>query len=230
MTTSLHSLATIPALASLKPTALQGLAAHAVILTRQAGEAFYCQGDPSDGLYILLEGRVQLYRQADKRRQILAILRVQDCFGAICAPEDATCPCTAAAMTTAVTCCIPTRALRSLMAIHPDLAILLLELMYQQLRQLAALVHDLAFRDVSARLARTLLAHAEADGEITRDGIRLPRMYNQQELASMTGTVREVICRVLHKFERQGLLHQTRATLLILDPQNLAAIAAREAH
>ncbi|NPV65894.1 MAG: Crp/Fnr family transcriptional regulator [Anaerolineae bacterium] len=228
VTISTRTLADVPALARLSPDTLEHLAQQAIIVSRHKGEVFYRQGDPPSGLFALQEGRVKLYRQSRERVQILALLIPGECFGATSLPDDSPCPCSAEAVTPATAIYVPPEALRCLFETHPDLMITLLEMISNQLRQLAALVHDLAFRDVSARLARVLLARAHAEGEVTAEGLRIERVLSQQELAAMVGTAREVIYRAIRDFEQAGLLRQTRTEILILNPAALAAIAERE--
>lgn len=224
----IETLTMFPAFLKLSPTTLRLLASEASVCCREAGEVFFQQGDAPTGLFALQSGRVKLYRQSRKQIQILAIPLPGECFGAESLPNDAPSPCTARALTATTTLYIPPDVLRRMLAECPDFQVMLLEQVTTRLRQFVALVHDLAFRDVSARLATVLLTRAETEGTRTHDGIRIDRLLSQQELASMVGTAREVINRTFKKFEQDGLIRLTSSDIFILDSDTLSEIACQE--
>jgi len=74
-------------------------------------------------------------------------------------------------------------------------------------------------RNVEARLANTLLQHAEAhDGQLV-----VPRRgwTTFDEMAVRLGTVRDVLSRALHTLENEGLLKVERREIILLDPKRL---------
>ena len=194
-----------------------------------AGALLYTQGDPPTGLFALDKGHVKLYRQSRGRAQILTLLSPGECFGAEFFPTDAPSPCTAAALTPVVGSYVPPEALGPLLEEHADLQELLLELVAFRLRQLVSLVHDLAFRDVTSRLAAILVARARAEGHPAAQGIALDRLLSQQEFAAMAGSAREVICRIFKRLEKDGLVRLTPHNIHVLDFDGLLEIASREA-
>jgi CRP/FNR family transcriptional regulator len=74
-----------------------------------------------------------------------------------------------------------------------------------------------AFGSVRQRIARHLLDLA---AEQQRDS-RLVAHVTQQELADATGTVREVVARILRQMRDQGLIETTRTGIRLLDPSGL---------
>ncbi len=215
-------------LGRLYPATKRHVAQQAHLVNASAGAALYAQGDPPTGLFALVEGRVKLYRQSRERAQILALPLPGECFGAESFPTGAPSPCTAAALTSVVAVTIPPDALGPLLDAHPDLQELLLELIAVRLRQFVSLVHDLAFRDVTSRLAAILVSRATAEGHPTDEGISLDRLLSQQDFAAMAGSAREVICRIFKKLEKDGLLRTTPHSIHVLDVDGLREIAARE--
>jgi len=205
------------------------MADRARAMQAEIGTTFYRQGDAPSGLFVLQAGRVKLYRQSKDRIQILAIPMSGECFGAESLSTGAPSPYTAVALTRASTIYIPPDDLAELLEAHADLQELLLELITQRLKQFITLVHDLAFRDVTARLAAVLVSRAQLEGRLTPEGIVLDRLLSQQDFAAMVGTAREVIYRNFKKLEEDGLLRLSRQTILILDYERLAGIAAQEA-
>lgn len=226
---SVEALSHIPAFSKLSAATLDRLALATTTLSHKSGESYYEQGGAPTGLYAIETGYIKLYRQSQDRVQILAIVPTGDCFGAESLPNDGPSPCTAVALTPTTTLYIPPDKLLDLMHSHPELQVVLLELVTARLKQFVSLVHNLAFRDVAARLATFLLNQAEAQGKMTADGLCIERLLTQQELAALVGTAREVIYRTLKKFEREGLIRSTRKEIYILDLDKLTDMAQQEA-
>lgn len=212
----------------LTSASLKRLAQNAAAVRQPSGAEFFRQGDAPTGLFALQTGRVKLYRQSKEQVQILAIPMPGECFGAESLPDDTPSPCTATSLTPANALYFPPDLVRSMLTDSPDMQIVLLELVSFRLRQFVSLVHDLAFRDVSARLAIVLLARAEAEGQPSDNGICIERLLSQQDFAAMVGTAREVIYRTFKKFEQDGVVHLTSSCIFILDPARLAEIARQE--
>jgi len=228
MNVTSETIVAVPAFRNLSPATRRRLAEAATLLSFASGETLYRHGDPVPGLFALLAGRVKLFRQSKERMQIFSILSPGECFGAESLPDDAPTACSATALTMARALYISPDALRDLVTDCPDFQVMLLEIVSARLRQFVSLVHNLAFRDVAARLASALLALGETDGEPCADGLRIHRLLTQQELAAMVGTAREVIHRTLKRFERDGLVRLTPTHYLLLDPDRLSEIARQE--
>jgi len=227
---NIDTLSGLSALHKIRIPTLQCLVNHTQVITADVGAIFYRQGAAPSGLFVLQDGRVKLYRQSRDRIQILAILMPGDCFGAESLSTGAPNPCTASALTRVSAIYIPPEKLGELLIEHADLQEFLLELISHRLKQFVSLVHDLAFRDVTSRLAAILVARAQNEGDPAPEGIVLDRLLSQQEFAAMAGTAREVISRIFKKFEEDGLIRLSRHSILIRDLDRLAWIAAQEAH
>lgn len=219
------ALTAFPIFQKLASPTLAGLAEAANLITFAAGAVFYKQNDAPSGLYCLQTGCVKLYRQSRDRAQILAMVGQGEAFGAESLASHAPSPCTAQAIASGRAVYLAPTDLQHLMERHLDLSLLLLELVMSRLHQFTDLVQSLAFHDVSTRLAEILL---KQNSQPTADGICIPRLLTQQDLAAMVGTAREVVSRTLKRFESEGLLRLTPTEIIILDPQRLTEIARQE--
>jgi CRP/FNR family transcriptional regulator len=224
------TLAKLEILKSLSPATLTQLASALSLQSSQAGAILFEQGDMASGLYLLKQGYVILYRQSKERAQILAVTKAGQYFGGESLPNQTPCPYTAKTITPSMCYYLPAYEVRVLLQEAPDFLAFYLELISRRLRQLTTLVHNLAFHDVTSRLAGVLLSFAEADGELTNEGLRIPKVLSQKELAAMVGTAREVVYRTLKHFEESHLLETTRSHYIILDVDEFARIAAQESH
>lgn len=214
--------------AALSPRTQRCIAEKALLKDYPAGINLYQQGDPPTGLYVLQTGRVKLYRQSKEKCQILALLVPGNCLGAESLPTDSPSPYSATTLTSVIAVHLLAEDLQSLLDEHPDFQEVFLKLITDRLKQFVTLVHDLAFRDVTSRLATVLLIRAEAEGLPHDDGIIFDRLLSQQEFAEMVGTVREVVYRTFKRFEEDGLVQMTRNSILIRDFDKLREIALEE--
>jgi len=86
----------------------------------------------------------------------------------------------------------------------------------RRLIDLLRVVDDVAFGRIDVRLAERLLMLAGEDKEVAA---------THQEIASELGTAREVISRVLHDFQKRGLISQSRGRIALSNKSSLRAIA-----
>lgn len=229
MNVSIELLSKSPLFAGLNLRTQRCIAEKSVLVEYSLGSDLYRQGDPPSALYTLQTGRVKLYRQSTEKCQILALPSPGDCLGAESLPTGAPSPYTATALTPVTAISLSPDVLQSLMDKHPDFQEVFLRLITHRLKQFVTLVHDLAFRDVTSRLAMVLIARAEVEGQPHDDGIIFDRLLSQQEFADMVGTAREVVYRTFKRFEEDGLVRMTRTSILIRDLNRLRTIALQEA-
>jgi CRP-like cAMP-binding protein len=82
-------------------------------------------------------------------------------------------------------------------------------------------VHDSAFLDARARLARVLLDLAKSQGQpASEGGILIPKL-TQAELANLCGVTRESANKWLRFYNREGLLTYENGQITIVDPERL---------
>lgn len=89
-----------------------------------------------------------------------------------------------------------------------------LGLFAERMADLTGLIDAVAFQKLDQRLAAALLGRGQ-DLALTH-----------QELADELGTVREIVTRLLHRFERDGLVELSRESITIKDSAGLRTMAA----
>lgn len=87
------------------------------------------------------------------------------------------------------------------------------------MRAFAAVIEDLALRNVTARLARLLLT------EVRRDGNVVDLSGTREEVALRLGTVRELVSRSLSELRAAGIVVVRGRRVWLTDERRLAAIA-----
>jgi CRP/FNR family transcriptional regulator len=181
----------------------------------ERGEVLFWEGDPCAGLHIIEEGSVKLYRLSPQGRQyIVRVLQEGDTCNEVPAFDGGTNPVNVETLEKSKVWVIDDEVLRSLVRAHPDFALKVLSNFGKNLRGLVRMVSEMAFYQVTNRLAR-LISELPADEES-----RPP--VTQEHLAAQLGTVREVVARSLKELERSGAIRIEDRRIHIADRDTLS--------
>jgi CRP/FNR family transcriptional regulator, cyclic AMP receptor protein len=158
------------------------------------------EGDTSQSVYIVLDGRVKVFASNEEGRAIvLAELGAGEYFGELSIDGE---PRSASVMTLEPTrCCIVQRAeWGAFLAEHPPFAAHLMHRLMRQVRRLTEQVRALALQDVYTRVARLLndASHPEGDHRV------VPHRMTQQDIAERVGASREMVNRVMKELTTGG--------------------------
>jgi len=217
-TMTVDALRQVPYLAPLDPKILQGLAPAVRLRTYAAGEIILSEGDPCDGLYFIVRGRVKVFKTSmDGKEQILRILGPGRTFNDVPVFDGGPNPGSVAGLETSVIGRLPAGYMLSLVETQPTVAMAVIRNLASRMRALTILVEDLSLRGVVARVAKRLLECARGDHTMVEGSPGACARLTQHELAAMTGSVREVVQRALKNLEQDGAIRMERARIVILD-------------
>jgi CRP-like cAMP-binding protein len=206
------------------------LAEVSQVRTYSRGQAVFVEGDPSDLLYTLAEGRVKLLKILPAGKEvILEILGPGDPLGAVAAFESRPYPASAIALEPITCIVIPRRAFFELLETCPTFVRGLLVGLSFRLIDLTRRISEVSGGRVESRFALLFTKLAERLGESRADGTtHLPIGLSRQDLADLTGTTIETAIRVMSRWGQEGLVITEKAGFLIADRRALGALAAGE--
>jgi CRP/FNR family transcriptional regulator, cyclic AMP receptor protein len=173
-------------------------------------------GDKSDSLYYIIKGSVTVLIEDDEGREmIVAYLNDGDFFGEMGLFEEEN---SRSAWVRAKTECevaeISYSKFQELKDEHPEFLFALGSQMARRLRNTTRKVGDLAFLDVTGRVARTLLDLCKEPDAMTHpDGMQIK--ITRQEIGRIVGCSREMVGRVLKTLEEQGLVSVKGKTMVV---------------
>jgi CRP-like cAMP-binding protein len=203
----------------LPDAAVDALAAIALPVEHTAGATIQLEGDPAEAMYVVVAGRVKIYRlSASGREQVLNVIGQGGHFNTVPMFDGGPCPANVEAMTDLSLLRLARGELLRTVDEHPPLARALLREFTGRLRHLVNLVDTLALHTVQGRLAGLLLDQAAA----AERGELAPPL-TQAEMAARLGTVREMVSRTLKGFETLGLIRLDRGTIVLLSREGLEA-------
>ena len=194
---------------------LNQVAMHMQLREYERGEALFWEGDPCAGLHIIEQGFVKLYRLSPQGRQyIVRVLQEGDTCNEVPTFDGGTNPVNVEALETTHVWVIQAEILHELLQKHPEFAQKVINNLGKNLRGLVRMVSEMAFYQVTHRLAR--LISEQPPDELSGTP------WTQEQLAARLGTVREVVARSLKELERSGAIQMEKRRIAISDPDVLA--------
>ena len=174
------------------------------------------RGDVADTLYYLIEGSVAVLIKDDQGKEmILSYLSKGDFVGELALFEDE--PERTAWVKTREACTIAeisfTR-FKQLVQTNPEILMRLSKQMADRLQSPSEKVGDLAFLDVTGRIAQTLLNLCKQPDAMTHpDGMQIK--ITRQEIGQIVSCSRETVGRVLKLLEEQELISAHGKTIVV---------------
>jgi CRP/FNR family transcriptional regulator, cyclic AMP receptor protein len=190
---------------------LMAVGSHGIARSYPKGTIIVTEGDETDSLYIILEGRVKVFvSDGERNEMVLSTQGPGEYFGEMVLDEG---PRSASIMTLE-----PSRFLvvqkndfRDFVARNPAFALSLIDKLIGRARALTESVKSLALMDVYGRVARLLLELAdESSGQLA-----ITHRITQQEIASRIGASREMVSRILKDLSTGGYLTQSRTGIVL---------------
>lgn len=210
-------------LAGLDPGIISALSSQLRQVEVLRGAMVYRQGEPADGLHIILAGKIKICcHSADEREQLLAIRGPGDILGAVSILDRCPRTSTAIAVTNVCTAFVDDETLQVWMTERPQIAQQLLRFMAGRLRLANNHLLDIIFDDVPGRVAKELLHLAQRFGTQSGDSWQVTHDLTQTEIAQLVGATRESVNKALCDFVQRGWITTDGKSTLIHRPQLLA--------
>lgn len=174
-------------------------------------------GEASGSLYFILDGSVSVIIEGDDDHElVVSYLNPGDFFGEMGVYEDELTP--RSAMVKAKTQCevaeISYERFHKVRSQFPDVLFSIGKQLAERLRLTTRKLSDLAFVDVSGRIAHSLIDLCEEPDAMTHpDGMQIKT--TRQELGKIVGCSREMAGRVLKNLEDEGLISAAGKTIVV---------------
>ncbi len=204
----------------LSPREMEELNRITTMSTVQKGRVFYRPEEPGEVLFILKEGKVQLYRiSPEGKKLVITTLGSHTLFGEMALLGAKMHNTFAEAVEDCLICVMSRNDLERLILSKPQVALRILEITGRRLRDAEERLENMAFKGIPARLASMLLRLAEEQGSNEITGL------THQDLAESVGTYRETATQVLNDLKAAGYIDIGRKRITVLDTEGLTAVA-----
>jgi CRP/FNR family cyclic AMP-dependent transcriptional regulator len=180
-----------------------------------ASEAIFLQTDEGSALFAVLAGQVRIViGGTDGREHVLRVLGPGEMFGEIAVLDGRPRSADAIAGTKCRLLLLERRSLLALIAAQPAVALGLIEILCERLRDTTTQVEGLLFHTLSERLASALLA-------LHKDKMSASINVTQTELGHLTGVTRESVNKKLRAWQAAGLVELQPGRVRIVDADGL---------
>jgi CRP/FNR family transcriptional regulator len=189
----------------------------------RGGDIAYRQGQHCRAYVMCLEGQTRVFKTSESGRAIL-LYQVgpgETCvLTTSCLMAGSPFPAESTAETDVLHAALPASVFHRLLGVSPRFRKFVLDNYGDLLSSLIMLVDEVAFASLDLRLAKRLLAEADAKGVVAK---------THQQLALDLGSVREVISRYLAEWERMGWVRASRGMIEVRDRAALAGYGGDDA-
>jgi len=183
-------------------------------------ELLFRQGDESREIYIVLKGKVRIYKISPSGNETsIDIFSTHDVLGEFAALDNEPRSASAKAVSGVTVLAMSQEHFLHHLNTVPGLALNLARLLSGKLRWTAAYAESIAQFDAAGRLLHILLDNNARYGEAITPGkcYVLNLALSQSDLASMVGARREWVNRILSEWRRRGLVEFDNGVITILD-------------
>jgi CRP/FNR family cyclic AMP-dependent transcriptional regulator len=180
---------------------LEEMSRHAVERRFKARTVLVSEGEMTDALYIIIEGKVRAFVSNEGREVVLSTLGPGEYFGELAFDEGPR----SASVITLEPCrllVVPREDFVGFVQSSPAFATHFILRLIGRIRTLTNSVRSLALMDAYGRVARLLL-----ESSVTQDGVQMvPEKLTQTDIASRVGCSREMVSRIFKDLVQGGYI------------------------
>lgn len=190
------------------------------------GEVIFREGYYPAGIFYIIEGRVKKYK-LDKSRneQIIYVASAGEFIGYHAVLAEERYPDSAAALEESLVAFIPKESFLAVLQYSETLSRRLLKTLSHEFAVLTNSMSLFAQKPVRERLALQLIVLREKYKENFQPGMPVAINMGRGDLASIVGTSRENVVRMLTEFKDEGILETKGRKIIIRDVKKLVDIA-----
>jgi CRP-like cAMP-binding protein len=213
-------------IADLPPAELAMLTANMSTQFYNKGEILFREGAYATGIYFIQEGKAKKYK-ADKngKEQIIYVANTGEILGYHALLAEERYPDSAAVLENSEIAFIPKE---DFFEVLENSKVLPQRLLKTLSHEFFVLVNSIALfgqRSVRERFAMQLILMREKYKENFTPGMTVEINMSREDLASLVGTARENILRILKDFKQEGILETKGRKIIIKDVNKLLAVA-----
>lgn len=176
----------------------------------------FSQDEEGDTFLFIVEGRVKVViMMKDGREVILSTLGKHDFFGEMSLIDGLPRSATVIALEDTSLIYLKRNDFLDKLRQHPEMMLTLLQEMSRRIRRADERISNLSVLSVYGRVARVLLEIAKEHGKCTPIGYVVENRPTHTEIASMAGTTRETVSRILNDLVRRGYISMEGRNLII---------------
>jgi CRP/FNR family transcriptional regulator len=188
----------------------------------QRNQLVFSDGEEGNGFYLVMTGKVKVYKVSPEgKEKILHILGPGEPIGQVAVFAGESFPANAEAIMASRLLFFPRQRFVDLIHERPSLALNMLAILSERLREFTVQIESLSLKEVPSRLAAYLLFLSEKENNADT----LTLSISKAQLASVIGTIPETLSRILNKLSIKHLIAVDGRTIRLVDRDKLEMLA-----
>lgn len=202
------------------------LSANKTLQVYKKGELLFRDGAYPTGIFYITEGKVKKYKVDEKGKEhIIYVANKGELLGYHAILAEDRFPDSAAALEESLVAFIPKEDFLNTLHQSKELNRILLKTLSHEFAVLANSLTMFAQKSVRERLALQLIVLREKYKVNFQTGMPVEINMGREDLASLVGTARENVVRLLTEFKESGILETKGRKIIVHDVNKLIAIA-----
>ena len=193
-----------------------------------SGAIVHSPGDEGLLVYLVVEGRVKIYNLSASGKEIIyrfcgpnTFFGVAEIFGGEKREVFAE------AVEDTEVRCICRESFEKLVLGNSVVALSVMRMLGNRVRQAHHAIKDFAFSDAHSRLAQLLIKLGEIGGTSNPDGsLTLNHRFTHQEMASMIGSTRQTVTEIINEFKKLGCIRYENGIITVTDYPTLKSLVS----
>ncbi len=216
-----------PLFSILQPPELEEILGFVTERRVEKGTAIMERGEDGSSMMALATGRARVTASSSEGREVtFAILEPGMTFGELSLLDGKPRSATVSAMDDCLVLVVERRDFLRFLRGNADLALRLLALLCERLRNTDIALEEIALMDFPSRLARLVLKLGHQYGEPSSRGLRIRMKLSQTDLSTLVAATRESVNKQLRAWRDAGIMYEEGGYLFIREMTLLQAIAA----
>jgi len=213
-------------LTELPPEDAETIGAHMSEQYFNKGDVIFREGTFPSGIFFIRSGKVKKYKLDNEGgEQIIYVANTGELFGYHALLSEERYPDSASALEESLIAFIPKEDFLEVLSKSKILSQRLLKLLSHEFTVFTSTVTLYAQRNVRERLATQLIVMREKYKENFQPGMSVEINLSREDLASMVGTARENVVRILKEFKEEGIIETRGRVILVTDIHKLLKVA-----
>lgn len=218
-------LSAVSLLESLSRREVEELGRRMPEMSLDRGQILYTPAHQGRILFLLLQGRVRVYRVAGGREITLSVVAAGEMFGEMALTAGRRQGDYAQATESSEVALMSRNVLERLVRDRPEVGLKAMEILSERMSFCKDRMADIGLKEVPARVAALVLHLCESEGVVTGEGYKIPTRYTHRGLGEMIGSKRVAVTRALGKLREIGAVELKHRYIYVVDVKALERVA-----
>lgn len=210
---------------SLSREEIEGYSRRMPEISLGRSQILYSPAYQSRILFLLLRGRVRVYKVAEGREFTLGMVGAGEMFGEASFTQKRRQGAYAQAVEPSEVVLMSFDTFWQLLRDRPEVGFKAMELLSERLSFCEDRMTDIGIKEVPARLAGLVLHLVQSEGVVIAEGYKISTRYTHQQLGSMVGANRVAVTRAFARLINSGAVELKRRYIYVRDVKVLEHIA-----